>query len=84
MSEPKPRICVECKWHSYTEDTETPWEYQRHFCNYPRGGLDLVTGERLESQPRLCRYARAASVEDDCGEDGKWWEPKDDDTKKED
>lgn len=73
----KPKICVECKWHKYVGDEANfPWEYQRHFCYYPRGGFDLVTGEQMETPPRLCRYARAAGMEDDCGEAGQWWEPK--------
>jgi len=73
MSEEKPKICVECKWHELVPD-QSPWEYQRHFCKYPRGDIDLVTGERTNTPPRLCRYARAA--DDDCSKEGLYWEKK--------
>ena len=68
------KICVKCKWHRYTEEHETPWEYQKHLCFYPRGDIDLVTGERTQTVPRLCRYARA-TIDGDCGPEGNYWEP---------
>lgn len=68
------KTCVTCKWHKYITEKEDsfPWEYQRHFCHYPRGNIDLVTGEKTSGYPAICRYARAKP--DDCGEEGNYWE----------
>lgn len=67
----EPKICVKCRWYA-DHGEDQAYEYQRHWCYYPRGDIDLVTGEKIETPPKLCRYARANK--DDCGEEGRYWE----------
>ncbi|MCK9371466.1 hypothetical protein M0R04_16245 [Candidatus Dojkabacteria bacterium] len=68
-----PRLCVECKYHRYSE--ELLW----HLCTHPSIiKTDLVTGEKSY---KICYELRQKSTErftpyDHCGPLGKLWEPK--------
>lgn len=60
------KFCKDCKHY------KAPGKYLTHHrCHSPENEVDPVTGE---PEATLCTYTRI--VEDRCGPDGKWWEPK--------
>lgn len=62
----KPKLCVDCRWHSMARD--------QHDCLAPQNsGISMVTG-KPERRFCSCRFARASMT--GCGVAGAWWQAK--------
>lgn len=68
------KFCKDCKWSSFERWDGVPGVY---YCRKPiERGINLVTGEPVVQDSRLCAFFRS-EIEPGCGPEGRYFEPKD-------